>query len=108
MSCHFARKLRRKQGMLAEHWLLDQVFVNIQGQRHYLCRAIDQNGDVIRAELSHQPTPVRERGMRRFKSRSAAQRFLDVHAAVPNLFNLGRHLSAARHYRELRQRAFAS
>ncbi|MFT4607404.1 MAG: putative transposase [Arenicella sp.] len=35
-----------------------------------------------RAELSHQPTRVRERGMRRFKSTLQAQRFLNVHAAV--------------------------
>jgi putative transposase len=61
-----------------------------------------------RAELSHQPTRVRERGMRRFKSRRQAQRFLDVHAAVYNLFTLGRHLAATRYYREFRQRAFAS
>jgi putative transposase len=45
-----------------------------------------------RAELSHQPTRVRERGMRRFKSMLQAQRFVRVHAAVANLFNLGRHL----------------
>nr|WP_292991326.1 DDE-type integrase/transposase/recombinase [Nitrosomonas sp.] len=32
-----------------------------------------------RAELSHQPTRVRERGMRQFKSMEQAQRFLDVH-----------------------------
>ena len=43
-----------------------------------------------RAELSHQPTRVRERGMRKFKSMRQAQRFLDAHAAVYNLFNLGR------------------
>jgi putative transposase len=43
----FARKLRREQGTLADHWLVDEVFVNIQGQRHYLWRAIDQNGAVI-------------------------------------------------------------
>ena len=61
-----------------------------------------------RADLSHQPTRVRERGMRRFKSRVQAQRFLDAHAAVYNLFNLGRHLISARHYRELRHNAFAS
>ena len=61
-----------------------------------------------RAELSHQPTRVRERGMRRFKSPAQAQRFLDVHAAIYNLFNLGRHLISARHYRESRKRAFAS
>ncbi len=61
-----------------------------------------------RAELSHQPTRVRERGMRRFKSIIQAQRFLDIHAAVYNLFNLGRHLVSAAHYRLFRMRAFAS
>ena len=61
-----------------------------------------------RAELSHQPTRVRERGMRRFKSSRQAQRFLSVYAAVHNLFNLGRNLVSAKHYRMFRQRAFAS
>jgi len=61
-----------------------------------------------RAEVSHQPTRVRERGMRRFKSAQQAQRFLSTHAAVYNLFNLGRHLISAEHYRILRQCAFAS
>ena len=61
-----------------------------------------------RAELSHQPTRVRERGMRRFKSIEQTQRFLSVHAAVYNLFNLSRHLISACHYRDLRQGAFAS
>jgi putative transposase len=44
-----------------------------------------------RAELPHQPTRVREWGMRRFKSPRQAQRFLGVHSAVHDLFNLGRH-----------------
>ena len=61
-----------------------------------------------RAELSHQPTRVRERDMRRFKSTNQAQRFLCTHAAVYNLFNLGRHLVSAKHYRLFRLRAFAS
>jgi len=61
-----------------------------------------------RAELSHQPTRVRERGMCRFKSTRQAQRFLSAHAAVYNLFNLGRHLISAKHYRLFRQRAFVS
>jgi putative transposase len=61
-----------------------------------------------RAELSHQPTKVRERVMRRFKSIPQAQRFLDVHAAVYNLFNLSRHLVSARNYRFYRMRAFAT
>jgi putative transposase len=61
-----------------------------------------------RAELSHQPTRVRERGMRRFKSVQQAQRFLNIHAAVYNFFNLGRHLISANHFRLIRLRAFAS
>ncbi len=60
-----------------------------------------------RAEQSHEPTRVRERGMRRFKSVSQAQRFLGAHAAVSNLFNLGRHLVRAEHYRNLRISALA-
>ena len=59
-----------------------------------------------RAEQSHEATRVRERGMRRFKSMSQAQRFLIPHAAVSNLFNLGRHLVRAQHYRDLRIAAF--
>lgn len=61
-----------------------------------------------RAELSHQPTRVRERGMRRFKSMKQCQRFLTIHAAVHNLFNLGRHLISAKHYRDFRSQAFVS
>jgi putative transposase len=60
-----------------------------------------------RAEQSHEPTRVRERVMRRFKSVRQAQRFLGTHAAVSNLFNMGRHLVRAEHYRDLRVSAFA-
>ena len=61
-----------------------------------------------RAELSHQPTRDRERGMRRFKSSQQAQRFLGLHAAMYNLFNLWHHLVSAKNYRLLRMRAFVS
>lgn len=60
-----------------------------------------------RAEQSHEATRVRERGMRKFKSVRQAQRLLGAHAAVSNLFNLGRHLVKAEHYRNLRINAFA-
>ena len=59
-----------------------------------------------RAEQSHEATRVRERGMRKFKSVGQAQRFVSAHAAVQNLFNLGRHLVSAQHYRDLRISAF--
>ena len=59
-----------------------------------------------RAEYFHEATRVRERGIRMFKSVRQARRFLGAHAAVFNLFNLGRHLVRAEHYRNLRVSAF--
>ena len=43
----YARKLKRRQGRLGDTWFLDEVFVTINGQRQYLWRAVDQDGDVI-------------------------------------------------------------
>ena len=43
----YARKLKRRQGQLGDIWHLDEVFVNIQGKRHYLWRAVDQDGCVL-------------------------------------------------------------
>ena len=60
-----------------------------------------------RAEQSHEATRVRVRGMQKFKSISQAQRFLGTHAAVQNLFNLGRHLVRSEHYRNLRVSGFS-
>ena len=59
-----------------------------------------------RAEQSHESTRVRERGMRKFKSIRQAKRFVGAQAAVQNLFNLGRHMVRAEHYRNLRTSAF--
>ena len=152
----YARALKRRQGRLGDTWHLDELFVTIRGQQHYLWRAVDQDGDVIdillqprrdrraaerffrmllkgqggvprrmvtdklrsyvaahrtimpsvvhdtkqyannRAEVSHEPTRQRERGMRRFKPTAQAQRFLSVHGITQNLFRVGRHLLRAR------------
>ena len=50
--CHtfgpdYARRLRRRRGRMGDTWYLDELFVNIQGRRQYLWRAVDQDGDVI-------------------------------------------------------------
>jgi transposase-like protein len=55
-----------------------------------------------RAENSHQPIRGRERKMQGFKSAGSAQRFLAVHAAVYNHFNLRRHLISRNCHRLLR------
>ena len=43
----YARRLKRRQGRLGDTWYLDEVFITINGQRQYLWRAVDQDGDVI-------------------------------------------------------------
>ena len=59
----------------------------------------------VRAENSHQPTRRREHKMQGFKSVGSAQRFLSVHAAAYNTFNVQRHLTSARTHRAFRASA---
>jgi putative transposase len=59
-----------------------------------------------RVELSHEPTRVRERQMRGFKSPRQAQRFLLVHGIITNLFRVGRHHLRSSNHRLLRSRSF--
>ncbi len=49
----YARKLKKRQGRLGDTWHIDEVFVTMQGERHYLYRAVDQEGDVIDILLQH-------------------------------------------------------
>ena len=60
-----------------------------------------------RAEVSHQPTRRRERRMGRFKSPGSMQRFLSVHDAIYNHFNVQRHLISRQTLRQTRAEAFA-
>jgi len=60
-----------------------------------------------RAENSHQVVRRRERKMQRFKSAASEQRFLSVHAAVHNTFNLQRHLVSRSTLRIFRSEAVA-
>jgi putative transposase len=46
--------------------------------------------------------------MRRFKSRSQAQRFLTLHGLVQNFFRFGRHLIRSVNARMFRERAFST
>jgi putative transposase len=131
----YANGLRRSRPRPGDKWHLDEVFLKINGQVHYLWRAVDQDGDVLdilvqsrrdkkaakkffrkllkglryvprtvitdklrsysaaradmmpsvehitqkhrnnRAENSHQPTRLRERVMRRFKSAATLSGF---------------------------------
>ena len=43
----YANQLRRRRPRPGDKWHLDEVFLAIQGQRHYLWRAVDQDGHVL-------------------------------------------------------------
>jgi putative transposase len=61
-----------------------------------------------RAENSHQPTRLRERVMRRFKSAGHAQRFLSAFGIITSHFRVVRHLCTAGVYRALMKHRFAA
>jgi putative transposase len=60
-----------------------------------------------RAENSHQPTRLREKVMRRFKSAGHAQRFLSAFGLISSHFRVGRHLYSANGYRTVMKARFA-
>ena len=43
----YARNLRHRHGRLGDGRHVDEVFITIRGQRRYLWRAVDQDGDVL-------------------------------------------------------------
>ena len=104
----FFKRLLRSHGGEPRKIVTDKLRSYGVAQRELMPGVIHDNAQYAnnRAEQSHETTRVRERGMRKFKSVRQAQRFLGTHAAVSNLFNLGRHLVSAEHYRNLRVSAF--
>jgi putative transposase len=59
-----------------------------------------------RAENSHQPTRLREKVMRGFKSSGHAQRFLSAFGVIASHFRVGRHFCSADVYREMMKGRF--
>src|SRR4029077_10261800 len=43
----YAPGLRRRQPRPGDKWHLDEVFLTINGRRHYLWRAVDRDGNVL-------------------------------------------------------------
>ncbi|GHO87605.1 IS6 family transposase [Dictyobacter formicarum] len=162
----YANELRHRRLRCGDKWYMDEVFLTIRGQRHYLWRAVDQEGNVLdilvqsrrnkkaakrffrkllkglqyvprviitdklksyaaakreilpgvqhrqhkglnnRAENSHQPTRLREKKMRRFKSAKQVQRFLSAFGLISGHFQPRRHRLRAQEYRATLQDRF--
>src|SRR6478735_7679996 len=103
------RKLLRKQGFAPTRVTTDKLRSYGAAFRHLGLSCHHEQGlrENNRAENSHQVVRRRERKMQRFKSAASAQRFLSVHAAVHNTFNLQRHLVSRSTLRIFRSEAAA-
>ena len=101
------RMLFKRQGFVPKWIVTDKLrsyssALNQLGLAQHHERGKHKNN---RAENSHQPVRRRERKMQRFESAGAAQRFLAVHAAVYNHFNIQRHLISRKYHRLFRMAA---
>jgi putative transposase len=162
----YANELRRRRPRCGDKWHMDEVVLTIRGKKHYLWRAVDQDGNVLdilvqsrrnknaakrffrkllkglqyiprliitdklrsygaakreilpgvehrqhkglnnQAENSHQPTRLREKKMRRFKSTKQAQRFLSAFGLIAGHFKPRRHRLRAGENRAILQDRF--
>ena len=103
------RKLLKKQGFAPTLLTTDKLgsYGSAFWHLHLTCRHEQGLRKNNRAENSHQAVRRRERKMQRFKSARSAQRFLSIHAAVHNTFNLQRHLISRSTLRVFRAEAAA-
>jgi putative transposase len=103
------RKLLRKRGFAPKLLTTDKLGSYGAAFRHLRLTCPHEQGLRAnnRAENSYQAVRRRERKLQRFKSAASAQRFLNMHAAVHNNFNLQRHLVSRSTLRIFRAEAAA-
>jgi putative transposase len=103
------RKLLKKQGFAPKLLVTDKLRSYASAFRQLGLSCCHEQGlrRNNRAENSHQVVRRRERKLQRFKSARSAQRFLSMHAAVHNTFNLQRHLISRSTLRRFRADAAA-
>src|SRR5215203_6117640 len=101
------RKLLKKQGYAPDELVTDKLGSYGAARRELCLSAHHEQGlrKSTRAENSHQAVRRREGKMQRFESARSGQRFLSMHAAVHNTFNLQRHLISRRTLRTFRAEA---
>jgi len=104
------RKLLKKYAFVPERLVTDDLRSYGAAVRDLRIESRHERGrwKNNRVENSHQPTRRRERKMQRLKSAGSPQKFLSIHAAVYNTFNVQRHLASAQTHRTLRAVAMST
>lgn len=65
----YANTIRRRTSRLGDKWHMDEVVVMIKGERHFLWRAVDQNGFVLEVLVQNRRnTKAAKRFMRKLLS----------------------------------------
>lgn len=98
----FFRKLLKNQGFVPRVMVTDKL-KSYEAAKKRVLPSVEHRqhkGLNNRAENSHQPTRVRERRMRRFKSPGQAQRFLSAFEPIRGHFHPKQHEPSAKRYRE--------
>ena len=79
----YARTLKKRGGCLGDTWFLDEVFVKIRGELHYLWRAVDQDGDTI--DILVQKRRNKKAAIRFYRKLLKGQKFLPIRVTTDKL-----------------------
>ena len=90
------RALRRRRPRAGDKWHLDEVFVKINGEGHYLWRAVDPDGNVLDILIQSRRDA---KAARRFLRKLMKKQFLSVFSAISPHFRPRRHRLTAPQYR---------
>ena len=76
------KRMDRKRAFSARQWHLDEVFVKINGERHYLWRAVDQEDEVLEAFVSKKERPQGRREISQETDEALRQTGYDRHGSA--------------------------
>src|SRR5215475_15540227 len=85
-----ARQLRRRRPRPSDRWHLDEMVVRIAGERMYLCRAVDDEGEVLDMLVQRSKGSTRSIYRRR-KSRpqvESSRKTASTKSTIPNRFHI--------------------
>ncbi len=127
------RRVQQHRSFSRWRWHLDEVFVRINGETHYLWRAVDHEGEVLEAYVTkkrnrkaalkflrktmerygHPEAIVTDRlrstraAMAKFRSAKSLRKFASIHSSVHHHFNQERHLNGRKNFKLNRSTALA-